>query len=251
LRLWSTSAMSETIGAPSPAISTARAIIGPSREGASRFGPSSSALPRNGPIPLAFSCPGAEAYPSPYGAVSCSSTQSSSVSARARKVSARSSSRAANSSSTLASPSRRAGPIESECVTMPTLHHRPLTFPAEPTKPLVTAVQIRDEVPAQPATLRTDLWHVLRSAVDRKDHTGDEPGLIAEQPGRGRRDLLGLAQTLGRNLGRVLRALLLRQARQGVGLDRTGATALMRIPRGAYSTAALVVREATPCLLAP
>ena len=89
------------------------------------------------------------------------------------------------------------------------------------------------------------------SAVDGKGDPGDETGAGAGEPQYGGGDLVGSSEAChrcgGGGLGDVEFALAIMSVTIGVSMV-PGQMALMRIPRGAYSRAALLVRPSTPCL---
>ena len=80
-----------------------------------------------------------------------------------------------------------------------------------------------------------------------------EAGSGAAEPQDGGGDLVGASEAADRlarlGVGAVSSPLAIMSATIGVSIV-PGQTALMRMPRGAYSSAALLVRPRTPCLVA-
>ena len=90
------------------------------------------------------------------------------------------------------------------------------------------------------------------AAVDGQDVAGDEAGVIRSYVEDRARDLVGLADPLLRIEGGEIGLDLLAagEAVEHTSLDRSGATALTRIPRLPTSSATDLVRPSTACLLA-
>ena len=92
-----------------------------------------------------------------------------------------------------------------------------------------------------------------KAAVDREGDADDEAGSRAAQPEHGRGDLLGGpgGRSAGRAGPRIASSSPFARMSATIGVSIVpGQTALMRMPRGAYSSAALLVRPSTPCLVA-
>src|SRR5690625_4736535 len=122
----STSARSETIGAPSPAMVTARAGKMPSTSRLVTRAPRSSGPSRSSPTGTGTVL-GSGPLRCGSGGISFSSTRSSSSSARISHPCSTPASIIARSSSTLPRPRRWPGMNESGAVVMRTVKHRPLT----------------------------------------------------------------------------------------------------------------------------
>jgi len=91
------------------------------------------------------------------------------------------------------------------------------------------------------------------AAVDGQGDAVYEAGAGAAQPQHGGGDLLAASEAADRRpasaSATVSSPLAIMSASIGVSIV-PGQTALTRMPRGAYSSAALLVRPRTPCLVA-
>ena len=89
------------------------------------------------------------------------------------------------------------------------------------------------------------------AAVDGQRDADDEAGAWTAKPQHGGGDLFGFAESVdglaGDGFGEVEFTVGDHVVHHGRG-DGAGAPALIRTPRGAYSSAALLVSPSTPCL---